>query len=523
MFIDARRLHERDALTADLCVVGSGAAGISIALELLDSPLRVLLLERGGVSGGNGDDDIYRVVDGMPPRLVPDPGRPWYFGGGTNHWEGNCRPLDAVDFERREWIPASGWPIRRDELLPFYERAQELCGLGDFHLYDVGRCRPHLAHHPLDLTSGVLASRVVHTCPVLSFADLHGRRLRESDNVHVLANARVTRLETDARGGTVRAAHVVAVNGRQLRTAARAFALAAGGIENPRLLLCSTDPHPGGLGNGHDLVGRFFMEHAYLDVPLGPESPAGADLLFYRGSQRVGTALAWGQLSLTEGFMRGERVPGLTLWFTRGGSVPPSVVAAARLKNRLLGRTTLGTPMRDLRAALDGPGEILRQACRNIARRVAPGGRGDGSSLRVQLEQTPDPGNRVRLTTELDRFGQRRAELLFRLTEEDRRRHGRSLSVAAGTIGLDGPRVAGAMEAMLREGQAGFFSHHMGTTRMHEDPRQGVVDANCRVHGVSNLFVAGSSVFPTGGTTGPTLTIVALALRLAQHLRRSHL
>jgi choline dehydrogenase-like flavoprotein len=139
------------------------------------------------------------------------------------------------------------------------------------------------------------------------------------------------------------------------------------------------------------------------------------------------------------------------------------------------------------------------------------------------MEQTPDPGNRVQLSTERDRFGQRRAELVFRLTDEDRRRHGRSLSVVAGAIGLDGPRVAGAAEAVLREGRAGFFSHHMGTTRMHEDPRQGVVDANCRVNGVSNLFVAGSSVFPTGGTTGPTLTIVALAVRLARHLRRGHL
>jgi choline dehydrogenase-like flavoprotein len=140
----------------------------------------------------------------------------------------------------------------------------------------------------------------------------------------------------------------------------------------------------------------------------------------------------------------------------------------------------------------------------------------------VQAEQTPDLGNRVRLAPERDRFGQRRAELVFRLTDEDRQRHGRALSVAAGAIGLDGPRAAGTMQAMLGEGRAGFFSHHMGTTRMHEDPRQGVVDADCRVHGAANLFVAGSSVFPTGGTAGPTLTIVALALRLAGHIRQGH-
>ena len=138
------------------------------------------------------------------------------------------------------------------------------------------------------------------------------------------------------------------------------------------------------------------------------------------------------------------------------------------------------------------------------------------------MEQAPRPWNRISLAAGRDRIGQPRAELALRLTD-DEPQHARSIRMAGELIGLDGPRLAATVQTMLRAGQVGFFSHHMGTTRMREDPREGVVDADGRVHGVSNLFVAGSSVFPTGGTAGPTLTIVALALRLAQHLRQRHL
>ena len=515
--MDGRTIREQDISTADLCVVGAGAAGIALGLELLDTPLRVVLLERGGLTGGR--EGIYRVVDGPPSSLTQDPDRPWYVGGGTNHWLGNCRPLDPCDFERRDWIPDSGWPIRRDELVPFYERAQELFGLGDFRLYDVEACRPHLAHRPLDLESGVLVNRVLQVCPEPRLAVLHHRPLENAHGVQVVTGTRVTALETNARGDTVTAAHVVAAGGRRFRVTARAFVLAGGGIENPRLLLSSTGSDPAGLGNRHDLVGRFFMEHAYVDVPMG-SARAGPDLTFYGGRQRVESAMVWGQLSLSEDFMRAERAPGQTLWFQPAERAGPGVYAAARLRNMLLGRAWPAAPLRDLRTVLGAPGDIVRRAREKLGLRPGPVSRRD--VLRVQLEQTPGSGNRILLSTQRDAAGQPRARLALRLCDQDTERHARSLRMAADSIGFDGPRAATALRAMLRAGQANFFSHHMGTTRMAEDPRRGVVDGHCHVHGVSNLFVAGSSVFPTGGTAGPTLTIVALALRLARHLRERY-
>jgi choline dehydrogenase-like flavoprotein len=515
VLIDGRTLRERDATMVDLCVVGGGAAGLALALDLADAPLRVLVLERGGARAGR--DYLYRVVDGPSASLTRDPELPGFVGGATNHWLGNCRPLDESDFERREWIPDSGWPIRRDELVPFYVRAQELCGLGDFRLYDVEACRPHLVHQPLDVKTSVLAHRVLQTCPEPRLAILHGRRIEDATGVRVATGTRAVELETNARGDTVTAARVVDAAGRRLRVTARVFVLAAGGIENPRLLLGSTGAHPAGLGNRHGQVGRFFMEHAHVDIPVDL-ARYGRDVTFHRSRQVVESALVWGQLTLSDDFMRGARVPGLALWFPVTDPSGPSVMAAIRLRNLLRGRGWPGSPLRDLRAVLRAPGAIARRAAGKLGRRAGSSRRAAADVLRVQMEQTPDARNRIQLATKRDAAGQRRATLALRVDDEHGR-HARALAAAADSLGLDGPALAAAFSTRLRAGQVGFFSHHMGTTRMREDPREGAVDANGRVHGVSNLFVAGSSVFPTGGTAGPTLTIVALALRLARHLR----
>jgi choline dehydrogenase-like flavoprotein len=520
MLLDARAVAEGDALVADLCVVGAGAAGITVALECADTPTQVVLLEQGGLVDHPGNGSLYRIVDGLPPHLTLDPIRRAYFGGSTNHWFGNCRPLDAADFERRAWIPHSGWPVHREELARFYEEAQALCGLGGLGLYDAEACRPHLAHPPLVVDPGILANRVVHTCPSLSFGERFRPRLRDAENVRVLAHARVTRLETTARGEAIRAARVATTDGRRLRVEARVFVLAAGGVENPRLLLESDDADPRGLGNAHDVVGRFFMEHPYVDIPLG-EWRTGRDLGFYGDGQQVGASIVWGQLSLSDAYMRSERAPGQTLWFPRVDPVTPSEVSAARLGHLLRGRARPDEPLEDVLSVLRDPCPVVRRVWRRLRRRTGPGAPG-AQALRVQLEQIPDPLNRVRLSADRDRLGQRRANVVLRLTDEERQRHARSLDAAASALGLDGPRIAGQMEAILRAGRRGFFWHHMGATRMHEDPRQGVVDGHGRVHGVANLFIAGSSVFPTGGTAAPTLTILALALRLARHIRRHH-
>jgi choline dehydrogenase-like flavoprotein len=521
VFVDDRAIAEEGAPARDLCIVGAGAAGIPLALEFVGTPIQVLLLESGGAVDDGRGQGIYTIRPGRPPQLVLDAVRRSYFGGNTNHWFGNCRPLDPADFESRDWIPHSGWPMSRGELLPFYERAQGLCGLGDFRYYDIEACRPSLAHQPPEVDPAKLVNHLMHRCPVPSFADLYRRSLADADNIRICLRARATRLERDARGGAVRALQGTTAAGRPFRVRARTFVLAAGGIENARLLLCSADGQSPGLGNDHDLVGRFFMEHPFIDVPL--EMTVGEPgLRFYGNPQDVGATTVWGQLGLSDAFTRAERVPGLSMWFQRSPRVTPAVAAAARLKALARGGAGPSDLARDLRTALGDPGAILGHVWRRL-RREGPEAREEGYSLRVLMEQAPDPQKRIRLSSARDRHGQRRAALGLGPTIDGPGRHERALTIAAEALGLDGRQIARQVQQSVEAGRPAFFWHHIGATRMHEDPARGVVDRDCRVHGLANLFVAGSSTFPTGGTASPTLTIVALALRLARHLGQHHL
>jgi choline dehydrogenase-like flavoprotein len=518
MLVDARDLPQGGRASADLCVIGSGAAGIAIALQFADTPVRVIVLESGGLTAEPGGQGIHEVVARPTPRLAVDPSRMRYFGGNTNHWAGNCGPLDEADFEPRDWIPHSGWPIRKSHLLPYYERAQEVCGLSDFSWYDLEACRPHLSHPPLDVDPAKLVSKVLHTCPVTSFADRHRRRLETTDSVRVWLHAHAVSLKTNARGDQVLAVETSGADGRGSRIEADTFVLAGGGVENARLLLASNDVSRDGLGNDRDLVGRFFMDHWYVDIPLGRWGET-LDLALYEGRQPVRGASVWCQLVLSEALMRSERMAGLSLWFQRTRPDALSVEAARRLMASLHGWASAEEPFTDLRLALSDPGGVARHVLQKLSGRGDLGPPPEGYALRVQLEQKPDPQNRIRLSSESDRFGQARPELALRLGADERRRHARCLQIVGAELGLNGPRLARQLELLLGGGRLGFFWHHMGATRMHSDPEHGVVDSDCRVHGVSNLFVAGSSVFPTGGTASPTLTIVALALRLAAHLR----
>ena len=516
MLIDSRDLRD-GTVEADVCVVGAGAAGIALALELDATPLSVAVVETGGLTGEQDGSGIYRVLGARTPTLSSDPSRPWMFGGNTNYWAGNCRPLDEADFEPRDWIPNSGWPIGRQELLPYYLRAQSVSGLSDFRWYDPPACAPYLEHALLDLDPEVLTNRIVHTCPVLSFTELYRSRLEASNNVQILLRSRATRLTTENGGDQVSAVEVTLADGRQGHVEAGTFILAAGGVENARLLLCSNDRSSDGLGNGQDLVGRYFMEHWYVDLGLaGWDSEQDLTAHTYPERQEVGGASLWAQLETSEVLSREESVPALLLWFQRRGLDSPSVAGWGSLVGPLRGRKRSGTTSTDLRLMLTDPGEVAAHTLRKLRRRRPLN---DRCSLRIQFEQVPDPENRVRLSSEQDSFGEPRAELALRLSDEELSGFRRSFDIAADELRLNSQRLSKQMVLMLEAGHLDFFWHHSGTTRMSDDPELGVVDADCRVHGVTNLFVAGSSVFPTSGTAAPTLTIVALALRLADRLR----
>jgi len=512
VFMSTRRATGRETLAADLCVIGAGAAGLPIARHFAGTRVQVVLLEAGGLAAGAADRGIYEVVHAPAPGLGRHPSLTGYFGGNTNHWLGNCSPLEAEDFTRRAWIPHSGWPLDRDTLAPFYERAQAACGLGAFHHYAAangnGGGPPPAAG---------IATYVIQQASEPSFRARYADTLGAADNVLVGLDTRATCLEPTSRGDAVRAVEAVGPDGRRTRITARAVVLAAGGVENARLLLASRGAAAAGLGNAHDLVGRFFMDHPFVDIPLGDDAAARA-LAVSHTPRPVGDALVWTQLGLTEECRRRERLPAIRLWVDAGERGRPLAVEAAWRVARLLRRGARPAEvLAEARLALTDPGAVLRAAARR-ARGGGGAGRPAPSTLRVALEQTPDPENRVVLAAP-DGAGEPAAALVYRLRVDEQQRHARALRIAADAVGLPGARLERQLRLLLRAGRVGSFWHHMGATRMHEDPRRGVVGADCRVHGVANLFVAGSSVFPTGGGAAPTLTLVALALRLADHLQ----
>ncbi len=541
MVIDARKSLPSGHLEAEVCIVGAGPAGLTLAHELARTGVRVCLLESGGPSAGPPGRRLnVGEVDsphGYRKETLME-GRSRQLGGSAglwNHlWRGHAGrwirylPLDPIDFERRDWVPESGWPVSHAEMQPFYERAGRVCGIAA-PAADRDSAPPWATPSVESYTA-----RFGQGTPFLrELPDA----LRRDGRTGIVLHATLKVLRLNASGEAIEFAEVTADGHRDFRVRARVFVLAAGGLENARILLLHDALRRGGLGNAHDTVGRCFMDHPAVTLgTLRPFSDAlFEDATFY--DQR---------------FVNGRAVMGCL-------HIRPEVMRRERLLNL---SAAVSPRLRDLRSNLAPmAGQLLTKAPRFLWERglakvggAGPGASTDGAAspswrrlldsyysecfcgwsearrkrrrfsdfrVRCLVEQSADRANRVTLGDAVDAFGQRKMRLTWRWNEPELRTLRKAQEIfchelpAAG-IGEFTPTSAG-MDGVPRE----FFSthHFMGTTRMHVDPSQGVVDADSRVHGVGNLFVAGSSVFPTSGFANPTLTIVALAVRLADHLR----
>ena len=448
MLGSAESLPHGAQVASDVCVVGAGAAGIALARELAGSRLRVAVVESGGMQP---DPTMQALCEG---RNV---GLPYYplaetrfrgFGGSTNRWGSWCRPLDALDFEDRPWIPESGWPIPYATLAPYYARAQAACGVGPLR-YDGGFWAAATGHPYVLPTGPDLGCSVVQMRDRpegRSFAHLHGAALRRASNVEVLLHATATVLVADAGGGAVER-------------------------------LCVRTP----AGNDASAVARCFVEHLHL-------TPARLVLDRRRPRRGYLDRLPYGPLALRYMY-----------------HLSTARQARHRLANLMLYLEAVPTP---------------RQ--RHLGRFTWETGRRapiDGFAMCCMAEQMPSRESRVRLCDDRDPLGQPQAALDWRLAPADRASVVRTLRVMDELVA-----TAGLGRVELHDDDATWARltgghHHMGTTRMHADPARGVVDSDGRVHELRNVYVAGTSVFPTSGCANPTLTAVALTLRLADHLR----
>lgn len=526
MFADLRSLENGATLDADICIIGGGPAGITMALEFAGTSTSVILIESGGLDLDADTQDL---------TVGPNIGQSYYpletvrlrmLGGNTNHWQNWCGELDPIDFRERDWVPHSGWPIGAAELAPYIKRARPLCGLVPA-LPDAEIWR-QLKTEPLTFDPEYLTTAFVQFAGPTNFSEKFGQALRAAANVRVLLYANVTNIQTDPAAANVEHVAVSSLTGRKATVKARVFVLACGGIENARVLLSSDTVEPNGLGNRHDLVGRYFMEHT--EAPVGTvvtENPY--QFLAMLGSTWVAEHGYVPFLQLSEKAQVRERLLNSCLML---GLEESSRSAIAVLKG--FARTArMGQVPDDIGQGLLTVVRDIDMVAYNTYRRrilglpVLPKLENlKRIYLLSQTEQAPNPDSRVVLDTERDALGMRRAALDWRLTELDRRtliEHAKVVGAEIARVGVGLFRVEEWLEqgpGTWSDALAGHY-HHMGTTRMAVDERKGVVDTDCKVHNVNNLYVAGSSVFPTGGYINPTLTLLALSLRLSERLKAS--
>jgi len=517
MFVDARHLGDPGRIETDVCIVGAGAAGITLAGELASSGADVCLLESGGAEPDFETQSLARgEITGLPYYPL-DANRQRAFGGTLRLWAGWCRPLDPVDFEAREWVPGSGWPIPRETLMPFYVRAHERLGLGPPD-YDVERWEREIGTRRVALEQDRVESRMYHLADPRWLGREGRTELSRAGNVRVLTHANLREIEAADGGRCVTAVRVRCLHGREFRVTARRYVLAMGAIENARLMLASRSAVATGLGNEHDQVGRHFMEHIHFPsgrIRLG-EARTVAPALYFRTGRSVIARLAPSrETQAREGLLNFNTMlePVHSELWRRGFEV------AHHLMLSVDRATTRVRRLAHVARRYAGPAAAMSY------RRGLPGANHPAPELRLHhtLEQAPNPDSRVTLGDETDALGVPRVRLEWRTTALERHTvtRGRDLigdAFAEAGLGRFGLDAADDDTVWPPRPLQGLRGHHMGTTRMSVDPRHGVVDPDCRVHGMRNLYVAGSSVFPTSGAGTPTITIVALALRLAAHL-----
>ena len=547
MLTDARDSRPGDVVRAEVCVVGSGAAGITLALELVEAGVDVVVLEGGGIRLEPDAQDTYRGR--LRPGTVHDSldlVRQKRLGGTTWQWGGRCAPLQPIDFEARPWLTGSGWPIGLDDLLPFYGQAHRYCDLGEF-AYGAAEAldgpEPFVAAGP---PGEVDDGRIWRWSPPVKFGRRYRRALTGAAAARVIYHANVVGLERDALSGRIERAVVAAAPGRHFTVEAHVFVLAAGGLECARLLLASNQQTPAGLGNEHDLVGRFYMTHPVAET--GQVTFAQPERAAAGGFRKTRDGVYCRRMvQLTEAAQRRMEVRNLAvaLWYpdpldpvhgdgllsafalVRAGMARARVDwKSAGVHARYGGIVDVPAHVRNLAGDLPRVGRYGATWARKrwLARRALPSFMVDGGTgpmrLRFDAEQSPEPENRVLLTREQDAYGVPRLELRHRVSADDRASIVRSLGAIAAELRRSG--VAEVTTPSEEDGLAdvtfGDGTHQMGLTRMADSPRLGVVDRDCRVHGAANLYVVSSSVFPTSGAVGPTLTIVALAVRAAGHI-----
>ena len=520
MFTNLNELDDGQILTADICIIGAGPAGISIATTVLEQGTHVCLIESGGLEANDASQALAEgEVVGRPTHDLRTE-RNRLFGGSTNSWAGACAPMSELDFNVRPWLGLDGWPYSYADLEPFYRRAQALFEIGPF---DYGSdCWLDGGHRCLWPDPTILENRIWQLSPRTNFGRTFQQQFRESRTIRILLHATATELLADEAVKCVSGVAVRSLSGKQAIVKARSYVLACGGIDNPRLLLLSRRSATNGLGNDHDLVGRYFMQHPHVGAASITFSGHRSWVKSYKDA-RVGGTWIRRRIGMTGEAQRRlgilNSVASIVNRFITDSLTHSQSIGYLATKRLILelarGHIPLQLPSELKKIARDLPG-LSAGTWQHLRHRTG--------ALYFMGEQFPNPESRVTLSPSPDALGLAKARVDWRLSPVDKR----SIRVMVAAVNSEFRRLNLAAvepdEWLLADDVSWPDSlnggyHHMGTTRMGTHPRNSVVDPDARVHGIDNLYVAGSSIFPTVGCANPTLTLVATSLKLADHLK----
>jgi choline dehydrogenase-like flavoprotein len=564
---------------ADLVIVGGGPAGLTIAREFIGTSARVLVLESGELEQTSAHAALAELESIGEPKtdeqirkrsvshgesapnwsheIQPFGLRCRALGGSTHAWAGKSAAFDPIDFDARPWVAFSGWPIGHAALNDYLDRAADVLNLGpnvyDDRLWDligIPRPKPSFDQDGLRSFFWQFARSRVDPLDIMRF----GREFvtLKAENVRVLLNATVTRIDLAPDGRSFQGLEMSTVTGVRHRVKARSAVVAASAIENARLLLASNAVHHGGIGNTYDLVGRFLMDHAVSRIATFRHEDISRVLKrfgFYGVRHGGRTQMYMHGLALTPEIQEREQLLNAAIYFMPQRSPDDPWDALKRLLRR-----TSERPLQDMRSLVTGAGLlatgigtrilssgvtpdhvkkfIVETAIRYFPNFVVEEFQDRGVPHKLTeiaidaiSEQRPDRESRIMLSERTDRLGIPIARADWRINDDERRTIVRIAQIAQAALARHGlptpilnPWVA---DQQIGAGVIIDFGHTLGTTRMSSDPKSGVVDADCRVHGVRGLYIAGGSVFPTSGHANPTLVILALAIRLADRIKQT--
>ncbi len=521
--IDLKTIPAGQFFDADVVIVGAGIAGLVLADALRGSGQTVDVLEAGGASLEPESQALYKAEMAGVPHVGTTEGRFRVYGGSSIRWGGQLLPLRPTDFSLRPHIANSGWPISFRDLDPYIQNCEELLGVN---------------HAPFDAN---LLQQLPIPRPVLTETDLHfrfskwspfryrnltrtlGRRCLAEPKFRIFVHACVSTIELHRDGHHVEYVKAVAPNGSCYSFRGKQVVITAGSIETSRLLLASRSIHSNGICNRTDQLGRWFHDHLSVKAATLMPSNRGIFLRMLapwfigetRHTIKIETSDAWQERHACLNVM-GHLV-----------FQSPESSAFAWLRQQLLSQQSRLADNERLPAptAKQLPEETL-ELLYLIWKRVVRQRRWCPSNAEIKLcidtEQQPNPESRIRLSKNLDSIGMPKAIVQWKWGESERHafqsyknlfdRQWHSWNVGEIVWNQSFESGSGWEESVSD------IYHLMGGTRMSVGPQDGIVDKELRVHGIDNLSVASLSVFPTGGSSNPTFTLMMLTLRLAERL-----